>query len=365
MATPARKPPHVVMPGPIEWLRENLFSSWGNGALTISAGLVAWWTIVPLVQWAFIDAAWVGTDREACLPYANGACWPFITQRIGQIVYGSYDAAERWRVDIAFAILAGALVWLTVPGLPAKRSAGTAMLTLYPLVAFVLLVGGFGLEHVPTEKWGGLLMTLVVAITGIVASLPFGILLALGRRSELPVVKTLSVVFIEFWRGVPLVTVLFMAAYMLPLFLPGGLSVDKLLGALIAVALFSSAYMAEVVRGGLQAIPKGQYEAAQAMGLGYWQATAFVILPQALRLSLPNIVGNFIGLLKDTSLVSIIGLFDLLNIVQVGTANADWATPNTAFTGYAFAGALFWLMCYSMSRYAKYLEGVLGAGERR
>jgi general L-amino acid transport system permease protein len=156
-----------------------------------------------------------------------------------------------------------------------------------------------------------------------------------------------------------------MAANMLPLFLPGGLSVNKLLSALIAVALFSSAYMAEVVRGGLQAIPKGQYEAAQAMGLGYWQGMAFVILPQALRLSLPNIVGNFIGLLKDTSLVSIIGFFDLLGIVQAGTANADWATPNTAFTGYAFAGALFWVMCFSMSRYSKYLEHVLGAGERR
>jgi general L-amino acid transport system permease protein len=365
MAIPARKPPHVVLPGPVQWLHENLFSSWGNAALTIFAALVVWWTVVPLVQWAFIDAAWVGTNREACLPHENGACWPFISERIGQIIYGFYDTAERWRVDIAFAMLAVALMWLMLPGLPGKRAVGAAMLTIYPVAAYVLLVGGFGLEHVPTERWGGLLMTLVVAITGIVASLPLGILLALGRRSELPVVKGLSVIFIEFWRGVPLITVLFMAANMLPLFLPGGLSVNKLLSALIAVALFSSAYMAEVVRGGLQAIPKGQYEAAQAMGLGYWQGMAFVILPQALRLSLPNIVGNFIGLLKDTSLVSIIGFFDLLGIVQAGTANADWATPNTAFTGYAFAGALFWVMCFSMSRYSKYLEHVLGAGERR
>jgi general L-amino acid transport system permease protein len=237
------------------------------------------------------------------------------------------------------------------------------MLITYPVVAFVLLVGGFGLERVPTERWGGLIITLVVAMTGIVASLPLGILLALGRRSELPVVKGLSVTFIELWRGVPLVTVLFMAANMLPLFL--GLSVNKLLAALIAVALFSSAYMAEVVRGGLQAIPKGQYEAAAAMGLSYWQSTAFVILPQALRLSLPNIVGNFIGLLKDTSLVSIIGFFDLLGIVQAGTADAEWATPNTALTGYAFVGAVFWAMCFGMSRYAKHMEGVLGQGEQR
>ena len=209
------------------------------------------------------------------------------------------------------------------------------------------------------------MLTLVVAVTGIVASLPLGILLALGRRSELPVVKTLSVVFIEFWRGVPLITVLFMAANMLPLFLPGGMTINKLLSALIAVALFSSAYMAEVVRGGLQAIPKGQYEAAKAIGFGYWRAMGLIILPQALRLAIPNIVGNFIGLLKDTSLVSIIGLFDLLGIVQAGTSDASWATPNTAFTGYAFAAALFWIMCFSMSRYAKHMEEALKAEERR
>jgi general L-amino acid transport system permease protein len=247
--------------------------------------------------------------------------------------------------------------------MPGKRGVGALMLTLFPVVAFVLLVGGIGLERIPTERWGGLIITLVVAVTGIVASLPLGILLALGRRSELPVVKGLSVAFIEFWRGVPLITVLFMAVNMLPLFL--GVSVNKLLAALIAVALFSSAYMAEVIRGGLQAIPKGQYEAAAAMGLGYWQSMAFVILPQALRLSLPNIVGNFIGLLKDTSLVSIIGFFDLLGIAQAGTSDADWATPNTALTGYVFVGTVYWAMCFSMSRYAKNLEGVLASGEKR
>jgi general L-amino acid transport system permease protein len=252
---------------------------------------------------------------------------------------------------------------LTLPGTPGRTPVGAFLLITYPAVAFVLLVGGFGLERVPTERWGGLIITLVVAVTGIVASLPLGILLALGRRSELPVVKGLSIAFIELWRGVPLVTVLFMAANMLPLFL--GLSVNKLLAALIAVALFSSAYMAEVVRGGLQAIPKGQYEAAAAMGLSYWKSMAFVILPQALKLSLPNIVGNFIGLLKDTSLVSIIGFFDLLGIAQTGTADAAWSTPNTAMTGYVFVGAIFWAMCFSMSRYAKHMEGVLGAGEKR
>lgn len=358
-----RRPPRLPMPGPIEWLRENLFSTPFNTVLTIAALFLIYWIVVPFVQWAVIDAAWTGTTREACLPYENGACWPFIVQRLDQFIYGFYDVAGRWRVDLTLAALAAGLVWLTLPGMPGKRGVGAAMLTVFPVAAFVLLVGGFGLERIPTERWGGLIITLVVAVTGIAASLPLGILLALGRRSELPVVRGLSVAFIEFWRGVPLITVLFMAVNLLPLFL--GFSVNKLLAALIAVALFSSAYMAEVIRGGLQAIPKGQYEAAAAMGLGYWQSMAFVILPQALRLSLPNIVSNFIGLLKDTSLVSIIGFFDLLGIAQAGTADANWATPNTALTGYVFVGAVYWAMCFSMSRYAKHLEGVLASGEKR
>lgn len=358
-----RRPPRIPMPGPIEWLRENLFSSWGNAGLTVLALLILYWTIVPFVEWAFVNAAWTGTNRDACLAYENGACWPFVTERLGQFMYGFYDVAERWRVDIALIVLAIGILWLTLPGTPGRTPVGAFLLITYPAIAFVLLVGGFGLERVPTERWGGLIITLVVAVTGIVASLPLGILLALGRRSELPVVRGLSIAFIELWRGVPLVTVLFMAANMLPLFL--GLSVNKLLAALIAVALFSSAYMAEVVRGGLQAIPKGQYEAAAAMGLSYWRSMAFVILPQALKLSLPNIVGNFIGLMKDTSLVSIIGFFDLLGIAQAGTADAEWSTPNTAMTGYVFVGAIFWAMCFGMSRYAKHMEGVLGAGEKR
>lgn len=364
MALPSRKPPREPMPGPIEWLRENLFSTPLNAVLTLVALYLVWAIVTPFVEWAFIDAAFTGKSREDCLPH-DGACWPFITERLGQIVYGFYDIAERWRVDIAYLLLAIGLFWLTFPRLPGKRAVGGLMLTAYPVIAVLLLVGGLGLPHVPTERWGGLLVTLVVAVTGIVASLPLGILLALGRRSELPIVRWVSIAFIELWRGVPLITVLFMAANMLPLFLPEGVTINKLLSALIAVALFSSAYMAEVVRGGLQAIPKGQYEAAAAVGLGYWRSMWFIVLPQALRLAIPNIVGNFIGLLKDTSLVSIIGLFDLLGIIQAGTASADWATPNTAYTGYVFAGAVFWVMCFGMSRYAKHMEDVLKSGERR
>ncbi len=360
-----RRPPRERLPGPIQWMRENLFSSVFNSGLTLVALFLLYQTVVPLVQWAVIDAAWSGNNRDACVPFESGACWPFIIERSGQIAYGFYDVAERWRVDVTLIILGVGLAWLTIPRTPGKGQVGAFMLVVFPVAAFVLLVGGFGLVPVPIERWGGLLITLVVAMTGIVASLPLGILLALGRRSELPVVKGLCVAFIELWRGVPLITVLFMSANMLPLFMPDGMTINKLLSALIAVALFSSAYMAEVVRGGLQAIGKGQYEAAAAVGLGYWRSMAFVILPQALKVSLPNIVGNFIGLLKDTSLVSIIGFFDLLGIVQAGNADAEWATPNTAMTGYVFAGALFWVMCFSMSRYAKSLEGSLHAGERR
>ena len=226
-----------------------------------------------------------------------------------------------------------------------------------------MLTGGlFGLPVVETTDWGGLLVTLVVAVTGIAASLPLGIVLALGRRSKLPIIRYLCIGFIEVFRGVPLITVLFMASVMLPLFLPDGVNFDKLMRCLIGVALFSSAYMAEVVRGGLQAIPKGQYEAAAALGLGYWKTTRLIILPQALKLVIPGIVNTFIGLFKDTTLVLIVGLFDLLGIVQFHFTDASWATPETHITGYVFAGAVFWAFCFAMSRYSIFMENRLSTG---
>jgi general L-amino acid transport system permease protein len=220
-----------------------------------------------------------------------------------------------------------------------------------------------GLPLVETPQWGGLFITLVIAITGIVASLPIGILLALGRRSSLPIIKALSVAFIELVRGVPLVTVLFMASVMLPLFLPEGVTFDKLLRALIGVALFSAAYMAEVVRGGLQAIPKGQFEAAAAVGLGYWQTTGLIILPQALKLVIPGIVNTFIGLFKDTSLVLIIGLFDLLGMAQLVIKDPRWLglAPET----YVIAALGFWVFCFAMSRYSLFVERKLHRGHKR
>lgn len=233
------------------------------------------------------------------------------------------------------------------------------------LAAMLLLDFDFGLQPVETSQWGGLLLTLVVSVTGIVASLPLGILLALGRRSEMPVVKLFSIVFIELWRGVPLITVLFFSSVMLPLFLPEGTSFDKLLRALVGVALFSAAYMAEVVRSGLQAIPKGQYEGAMAVGLSYWQMVNKIILPQALKISIPNIVGNFISLFKDTTLVSIIGLFDLLGMVRAGLKDTAWATPSATPTGYFSLALMFWVFCFAMSRYSIYTERRLHTGHKR
>jgi len=273
---------------------------------------------------------------------------------------------------IAVAVFTGAggaigIIQLRATGDPAAKAAlrnwliGAAVL----LGLMAILKIDFGLQPVETSQWGGLLVTLVVAVTGIVASLPLGILLALGRRSNMPIVKTFSVIFIEAWRGVPLITVLFMASVMLPLFLPEGVNFDKLMRALIGVALFSSAYMAEVVRGGLQAIPKGQYEAAQALGLSYWKMMSLIVLPQALKIVIPGIVNSFISLFKDTVLVSIVGIFDLLQIVTTSSNDAKWASPQTAPTAYFTAALIFWVFCFGMSRYSIFMERRLETGHRR
>jgi general L-amino acid transport system permease protein len=278
-------------------------------------------------------------------------------------------AGSTWiSVLILLAIFAGIMLALSFGagllgrGAALKLAGGVAGIVI---AIMVILSINFGLTPVETSQWGGLLVTLVVAITGIVASLPLGILLALGRRSDMPAVRVFSVVFIEVWRGVPLITVLFMASVMLPLFLPAGVNFDKLLRCLIGVALFSSAYMAEVVRGGLQAIPKGQYEAANALGLTYWQSMGLIILPQALKIVIPGIVNNFISLFKDTTLVSIIGLFDLLGIVQSGFQDPKWASPQTGASGYFAAAVLFWMFCFLMSRYSMFMERRLTTTHRR
>jgi general L-amino acid transport system permease protein len=274
----------------------------------------------------------------------------------------------KFALDFALvAIGACALGWIFArgsesPAWPAVRNILLVFAALFGVIAVCAV--DFGLQPVETAVWGGLLVTLVIAVTGIVASLPLGILLALGRRSQMPVVKLVSVIFIEFWRGVPLITVLFMSSVMLPLFLPDGVTFDKLLRALIGVALFSAAYMAETVRGGIQALGKGQYEGAMALGLSYWQMMRKIILPQALKIVIPSIVGAFIGLLKDTTLVSIIGIFDFLGQIQTSRSDATWATPVQSLTGYYFAAFVFWIFCFSMSRYSIYMERRLDTGHR-
>ncbi|ENB2694362.1 amino acid ABC transporter permease, partial [Escherichia coli] len=232
---------------------------------------------------------------------------------------------------------------------------------IYPLIVWWLMYGGFfALERVETRQWGGLTLTLIIASVGIAGALPWGILLALGRRSHMPIVRILSVIFIEFWRGVPLITVLFMSSVMLPLFMAEGTSIDKLIRALVGVILFQSAYVAEVVRGGLQALPKGQYEAAESLALGYWKTQGLVILPQALKLVIPGLVNTIIALFKDTSLVIIIGLFDLFSSVQQATVDPAWLGMSTE--GYVFAALIYWIFCFSMSRYSQHLEKRFNTG---
>jgi general L-amino acid transport system permease protein len=361
-ATPAAPPARAV--GPLLWLRERLFSSWSNAALTLLALWLVYQLVSTLFTWGVLHATWQGRDGGDCRE--GGACWPFVGAWFGQFLYGRYPDAERWRVNLTYALAAAGLVPLMIPQVPGKLWSSAYTLVVVPVLAVILLAGGMlGLRHVPTDLWGGLLVTLVISSTGIAAAFPIGIFLALGRRSRMPIVRWLSVGFIEIVRGVPLITVLFMASVMLPLFLPEGWTIDKLVRALIMVALFSAAYLAEVIRGGLQAIPRGQFEAADALGLSYPQKVGLIVLPQALKLVIPGIVGSLIALFKDTSLVLIIGIYDLLGMAQVASSAPAWLSPSTPMTADVVAGAIFWLFCFGMSRYSQMLERRLAAGGQR
>ncbi len=358
--------PPVRNTGPLSWLRRNLFGSVPDTIMTLVAIAFLVWVIPPLFNWAVSNAAWSGTDREACVAHGAGACWAYIKANFGQFIYGRYPDAERWRVNLFFFLVAAGLIPMSIPSAPYKRLNVIYLAIGVPVLSVVLLLGGLpGLIAVETPLWGGLMLTIVVSLVGMVVSLPFGIVLALGRRSQMSAVRALSIAFIEFWRGVPLITVLFMASVMLPLFLPPGVSFDKLLRALVGVALFASAYMAEVVRGGLQAVPKGQYEGAMALGLGYWQRMRLIVLPQALKVVIPGIVNTFIGLFKDTSLVYIIGLFELLGTVRQSFANPEWSSSQTPATGLVFAAIVFWVFCFGMSQYSQFIERRLHTGHKR
>ncbi len=362
------------------WARRNLFSTPGNSIMTILGLAFIVWAVPILYNFFIGNAVFVAENGEACRATSTGACWAYIWARMDFFIYGFFppdpywdaqtglfaEFMSHWRVNLVFFFGLVLIVPLLWPEAPFKIINAALFFLVYPVVVFYLLNGGvLGLEPVPTEKWGGLTVTLIIGLVGIVSSLPLGILLALGRQSKLHVIRMLSIAFIELWRAVPLITVLFMASVMLPLFVPSGMTVDKLLRALVGVALFNSAYMAEVVRGGLQALPKGQYEAASALGLNYWKSMLFIILPQALKHVIPGIVNTFIALFKDTSLVSIIGIFDLLKTVQSSTSDLDWTSPTQAITGYIFAAAVFWVFCFSMSRYSIFMENRLNTGHKR
>lgn len=354
-------PPPLSTSGIIGWLRQNLFSSPLNAVLTILSFYLLYTVLPPLIDWVFLTSVWTGDSNQDCKGI-EGACWAIIPNRFGQFIYGFYPEAERWRVNLTFVLFCLNLLPILSDRIPGRAFAAVFIVAIFPIIGYVLMYGAFGLPIVPTNQWGGLMLTLVLASVAILFSLPLGILLALGRRSEMPVIRTICIAFIELWRAVPLITVLFMASFMLPLFAPEGVSFNELMRALIGFTMFSSAYMAEVVRGGLQAIPKGQNEAAQALGLNYWQSMRLIILPQALKIVIPGIVNTFIGLFKDTSLVSIIGLFDLLLVAKSSVTDAKWL--GLEHEAYAFVAVIYFVFCFSMSRYSLWLERKLDTGHR-
>jgi general L-amino acid transport system permease protein len=369
------EPPPISERSVSGWIRTNLLATPKDVVLTIIALFLLVATIPGILNWLFVQAAWVGADRTACATIAQGgiqpdgwkgACWAFVEDRFLQFMFGRYPLDERWRIILVGIMLIALLVPLMIPKLPHKALNAILLFVVFPVVAFFLLHGGvFGLQTVQTSLWGGMTVTLILSFVGIAVSFPVGILLALGRRSQMPVIKTFCVVFIEVIRGVPLIMVLFMANVMLPLFLPTGWSIDNFLRAVVGVALFASAYMAEVIRGGLQAIPKGQSEGADSLGLSYWQKMRLIVLPQAIKLVIPGIVNTFIGLFKDTSLVSIIGMFDLLNIIRLNFTDTTWITPVTPITGLIFAGFIYWIFCFGMSRYSVFMERHMDTGHKR
>jgi len=353
MSAAATRPPPQHRATPWNWLRRRLLRGPVDVLVTLACLWFLYLLLPPVFEWALVNARWTGDSREACA--ADGACWVFIRVRLPQFIYGFYPEAERWRVNLAGALLAALLSLLFLPRFPGKRWVAVAIIAVTAPGMVLLLTGGvLGLPYVETREWGGLLVTVFMTVYGALIAVPLSILLALGRQSKLPVVRTLSIVFIEFWRGVPIITVIFLASNLLPLIVPAGITIDKLARALIGLALVIAAYMAEVIRGGLQALPAGQYEAARALGLGYWLGTGFIVLPQALRMVIPGLVNEFIALFKNTTLVLIVSLFDLLGIIQSALTDPKWVGLN--LEGYVFAGAVFWIVCFAMSRWSQRLE---------
>ncbi|MBV9249360.1 MAG: amino acid ABC transporter permease [Acetobacteraceae bacterium] len=345
-------------PRVLDWLRRNLFSSVFNSILTLAVILLAALIIPPVLRWTVTDASITGITKAACDP--DGACWTFIRTRLPLFFYGHYPPNQYWRVDLAAALLVAFSIPVLRERIRHRWVYVLLLLVVVPVLDGALLAGGIaGLDPVDTNLWGGLMLDVIIAFVTVAGSLPLGVVLALGRRSQLPIVRGLSVGFIELWRGVPLLTVLFMSAVLVPLFLPQGVSVDRLVRAMVALILFNAAYMAEVVRGGLQGVPEGQDEAAASLGLHWWHIQAFIVLPQALRIVVPGIINTVVDLFKDTTLVTLIGLFDLLGAVDQALKDPAWL--GLAKEGYLFAALVFFVCCFAMSSYGRSVERRLAA----
>jgi general L-amino acid transport system permease protein len=368
-AEPSRSAP-ITAVGPIAWLRANLFSGWLSTAVTLALGYLVVRAVMGFVDWAFVNAIWSVpvnangvAQTQACRDlHGAGACWAVVTEKHRFMLFGTYPYEQHWRpalvciLFVALYIISSMKAFWNWTLIPIWGGTLTA-------IGILMWGGVLGLPYVPQERWGGLPITLILATFGLAFAFPLSILVALGRRSNLPAIKVLCVLYVELIRGVPLISLLFMASVMFPLFLPEGMNIDKLLRAQIAITLFAGAYLAEVVRGGLQALPKGQYEAADAMGLSYWQKTGFIILPQALRMVIPPLVNTFIGFFKDTSLVLIIGIFDLLTAGKTAIVEPAW--QGFGVEVYVFIGMIYLVFCFAMSKYSQGLEADLNRHRRR
>ena len=337
----------------LDTLNKNINSSNFNAVLTLLTLFILIKSIPPLLNWFILDANFAGNSKEDCT--GDGACWVFIKVWFNRFMYGLYPDAEQWRINTAFLILFAIVGISFFVSEKLKKYFILFLLFVFPFLGIKLISGGsFGLEYVESAAWGGLSLTFIISAFAILFCFPIGVFLALGRRSSLPAIKYVSIGFIELWRGVPLITVLFMSAVMFPMFLPDGTFIDKLIRVLIAITLFEAAYMAEVVRGGLQALPKGQYEAAKSLGMGYWKMNVLIILPQALKLVIPGIANTLLALVKDTPLIFVVGLMELAGMIGLAKTNPKWL--GMALEGYVFAGLVFWVICYAMSRYSQNLE---------
>jgi len=357
IATPETVKPPLTQVGALGWMRANLFNGRLNSLLTLLTLLLLWKVVPPLVDWALVGSVWFAPPG-ACRD-AGGACWSIITQNIRFILFGFFPYDSQWRPLTAMLILF-ALLFFSRNRRHWKRYLGYAWLAGLIAMAALMRGGVLGLVPVESSKWGGLPLTLLIAVFALTAAYPLGVVLALGRQSKMPAIKLLSVVYIEMIRGVPLISLLFMGSIIFPLFLPEGITIDKILRALVAMTLFTAAYIAEVVRGGLQAIPRGQYEGANSLGLGYYLTMRLVILPQALKIVIPPTVSILISAFKDTSLVVIIALFDLLKTSQTVLSNPEWMGFSREM--YVFIAILYFLGCFSMASYSRRLERELSAG---